>query len=93
MADSVFVSGGSGYIAGFLIRQLVAEGWTVHTSVRSLAREAAVRQVLEVDDSRLKFFAATSTPMPAGPKRWPAAATWPIWPRRCRPGCPAVPTS
>ena len=58
MADSVFVSGGSGYIAGFLIRQLVAEGWTVHTSVRSLEREAAVRRLLAVDDRRLKFFAA-----------------------------------
>ncbi len=58
MADHVFVSGGSGYIAGFLIRQLVGEGWSVHTTVRSLARENAVRQLLAVDDSRLRFFAA-----------------------------------
>ena len=61
MADCVLVSGGSGYIAGFLIRQLIAEGWTVHTTVRSLAREAAVRELLAVGDanrSRLKFFAA-----------------------------------
>ncbi len=54
----VLVSGGSGYIAGFLIRQLVAEGWTVHTTVRSLAREGAVRKLLAVDDNRLRFFAA-----------------------------------
>lgn len=27
MADRVLVSGGRGYIAGFLIRQLVADGW------------------------------------------------------------------
>jgi dihydroflavonol-4-reductase len=58
MADRVLVSGGSGYIAGFLIRQLVAEGWMVHTTVRSLAKEAAVRQLLAVDDNRLRFFAA-----------------------------------
>ena len=58
MAGTVLVSGGSGYIAGFLIRQLVAEGWTVHTTIRSLAREGAVRKLLAVDDSRLKFFAA-----------------------------------
>ena len=58
MADTVLVSGGSGYIAGFLIRQLVAEGWMVHTTVRSLAKEAAVRELLAVDNSRLKFFAA-----------------------------------
>jgi dihydroflavonol-4-reductase len=61
MAGTVLVSGGSGYIAGFLIRQLVAEGWTVHATVRSLAREAAVRQLLAVDNDRLKFFAADLT--------------------------------
>jgi len=58
MADTVLVSGGSGYIAGFLIRQLVAEGWRVHTTVRSLAKEPGVRKLLAVDDSRLRFFAA-----------------------------------
>ena len=58
MTDTVLVSGGSGYIAGFLIRQLVAEGWQVHTTVRSLAKEAAVRELLQVDNSRLKFFSA-----------------------------------
>jgi dihydroflavonol-4-reductase len=58
MTNTVLVSGGSGYIAGFLIRQLVAEGWMVHTTVRSLAREAAVRRLLAVDNNRLKFFAA-----------------------------------
>jgi dihydroflavonol-4-reductase len=58
MSNKVLVSGGSGYIAGFLIRQLVAEGWTVHTTVRSLAKEDAVRQLLAVDNSKLKFFAA-----------------------------------
>ena len=58
MADTVLVSGGSGYIAGFLIRQLVAEGWRVHTTVRSLSKESAVRQLLAVDNHRLRFFAA-----------------------------------
>jgi nucleoside-diphosphate-sugar epimerase len=58
MADTVLVSGGSGYIAGFLIRQLVAEGWMVHTTVRSLAKEPGVRKLLAVDDTRLRFFAA-----------------------------------
>ena len=58
MTAQVLVSGGSGYIAGFLIRQLIAEGWRVHTTVRSLAREPAVRELLAVDNSQLKFFAA-----------------------------------
>lgn len=58
MTGTVFVSGGSGYIAGFLIRQLIAEGWMVHTTIRNLARESEVRDSLGVDNARLKFFAA-----------------------------------
>lgn len=58
MAHTVLVSGGSGYIAGFLIRQLVAEGWWVRTTVRNLASETAVRALLKVDDARLAFHAA-----------------------------------
>lgn len=58
MAGKVLVTGGSGYIAGFLIRQLVAEGWTVHTTIRSLQREQTVRAALAVPDASLAFFAA-----------------------------------
>ncbi len=58
MADTVLVSGGSGYIAGYLIRQLVGEGWTVRTTIRNLGRERDVRSRLAVDDSKLSFFAA-----------------------------------
>jgi dihydroflavonol-4-reductase len=61
MTGTVLVSGGSGYIAGFVIRQLVAEGWRVHTTIRNLAKEGAVRKLLAVDDARLKFFAADLT--------------------------------
>ena len=61
MADRVLVTGGSGYIAGFLIRQLVAEGWDVHTTVRDLAKEAALRRLISVDDDRLRVFAADLT--------------------------------
>ncbi len=58
MAGTVLVSGGSGYIAGYIIRQLIAEGWMVHTTIRNLAKEASVRKLLAVDDAKLKFFAA-----------------------------------
>jgi dihydroflavonol-4-reductase len=58
LVDTVLVSGGSGYIAGYLIRQLVAEGWRVRATIRNLAREASVRKLLAVDDSRLSFFPA-----------------------------------
>ena len=58
MAGTALVSGGSGYIAGYLIRQLIAEGWTVNTTIRNLAKERDVRELLAVDDSKLRFFAA-----------------------------------
>ena len=43
---TVLVTGGSGYIAGFCIAQLIKEGWQVRTTVRSLSREPEVRKTL-----------------------------------------------
>lgn len=60
MAGTVLVSGGTGYIAGELIRQLLDRGWTVHTTVRNKARsEAAVRERSGgVGNDRMKVFSA-----------------------------------
>jgi len=58
MAGKVLVTGGSGYIASFVIRQLVEQGWQVNTTIRSLSREAAVRKALAVSGDKLTFFAA-----------------------------------
>ena len=58
MTGTVLVTGGSGYIAGFIIRQLVSEGWSVQTTIRNLSKEADVRDLLAVDNSKLKFFEA-----------------------------------
>jgi dihydroflavonol-4-reductase len=57
----VLVTGGSGYIAGFCIAQLLAEGWSVRTTVRNLSRQAEVRAALgkiAPDLARLSFVAA-----------------------------------
>lgn len=43
---SVLVTGGSGFIAGHIILQLLDAGYTVRTTVRSLERETNVRAVL-----------------------------------------------
>ena len=61
MSKTVLVSGGSGYIAGFIIKQLLAEGWTVNTTVRSLKREAELRPLLGGSPETLRFFAADLT--------------------------------
>lgn len=59
MAGQVLVSGGSGYIAGFVIRQLAAQGWRINTTIRNLAREGEVRAWLGLGaDAPLRFFAA-----------------------------------
>ncbi len=55
---TVLVTGGSGYIAGETIRQLLARGWTVHTTVRNLSREAPLRAQLGGTPETLRFFAA-----------------------------------
>ena len=58
---TVLVTGGSGYIAGFAIAQLLGTGATVRTTVRSLSREGEVRAAIgriAPDLSRLGFVAA-----------------------------------
>ncbi|MFM9828423.1 MAG: NAD-dependent epimerase/dehydratase family protein [Sphingomonas sp.] len=61
MRGQVLVTGGSGYIGGFVIRQLAAAGWTVNTTIRNLTREPEVRNTLAVPAAQLRFFAADLT--------------------------------
>lgn len=58
----VLVTGGSGFIAGHCILQLLAQGYAVRTTVRSLAKEASARKTLEdagmIHGEQLSFAAA-----------------------------------
>ena len=62
--ETVLVTGGSGFIGGWCVIGLLQQGYTVRTTVRSLSREAAVREALgKVIDPgrRLSFRAADLT--------------------------------
>ena len=66
----VLVTGGSGFIAGYCVLQLLEQGYLVRTTVRSLGRVDAVRAVLAgaglVNGDALSFVAADLTSDP----RW-----------------------
>lgn len=64
-SSTVLVTGGTGFVAGWCIAELLQRGYTVRTTVRSLAKEAGVRasvaSVVAGADDRLSFHVADLT--------------------------------
>jgi len=58
---TVLVTGASGYIAGFTIKDLIAGDWAVRGTVRSLAKADAVRASLGLTADQLPLTAADLT--------------------------------
>ena len=48
MSETVLVTGGTGFVAGWCIVELLQRGYAVRTTVRSLSKEAAVRGIASV---------------------------------------------
>ena len=70
--QTVLVTGGSGFLGGWCVIELLRRGYTVRTTVRSLAREPQVRAAVgsEVDaGDRLTVLAADLT----ADEGWPEA--------------------
>lgn len=64
MAETVLVTGGTGFVAGWCIVELLERGYTVRTTVRNLSKEPAARAAIASGgkaDDRLSFFAADLT--------------------------------
>jgi dihydroflavonol-4-reductase len=74
MVETVLVTGGTGFIAGWCIVNLLERGYSVRTTVRSLSREKSARAAIaraNAAGERLSFFEADLT-QDAG---WDAAMT------------------
>ena len=64
MSDKILVTGASGFIASHCVLDLLAQGYTVRGTVRSLERSEALTAMYQrsgADISRLEFVEATLT--------------------------------
>src|SRR6266511_6277119 len=64
MGETVLVTGGTGFVAGWCIVELLKRGYAVRTTVRSMSKEQVVRATISASidpGDRLTVFAADLT--------------------------------
>ena len=64
MTETILVTGGTGYLAGWCLVELLRRGYRVRTTIRSPGREAAVRMAVGAEvnlGDRLTFAIADLT--------------------------------
>ena len=85
MADeTVLVTGGSGFIAVYCIMQLLAEGYTIRTTVRSDAKEQTTRDMLHaagVDPGQRLSFVRADLSSDIGWREAASGCRWATFPR------------
>jgi nucleoside-diphosphate-sugar epimerase len=74
MTETVLVTGGSGFIAGWCIVDLLQRGYAVRTTLRSLSKEAAVRAAIASAASNTKMLSFVAADLTRD-EGWDAAMT------------------
>ena len=74
MAETVLVTGGTGFIAGWCIVELLQRGYAVRTTVRSLSKERAVRAAVASGGAAGEHLAVFAADLTAD-EGWDAAMT------------------
>ena len=74
----MLVTGGTGFVAGWCIVELLRRGYLVRATIRNRAKEPAVRAAVASaagSTDRLTFFTADLTGMKVGKLPWRVATT------------------
>jgi dihydroflavonol-4-reductase len=75
MADTVLVTGGTGFLGGWCVASLLERGYDVRATVRDLARERDVREAVATSGIKTDAQLTVHTADLTSDRGWPGAAT------------------
>ena len=78
MTETVLVTGGTGYVGGWVIAELLKRGYKVRTTIRNLAKEGAVRAAVKAGVKRVVLTSScgAATPVTMGASTISDEETW-----------------